>query len=117
MGYLTRNHFGKYHELELSKLTPQVLDDLAKQGMTVTIDSNFGYTRAYVHNPTKSQLEYLAKRELLRGVCVIYDLDEQTYKVIPKPAAILCELAGTCKIIKTFKHSTEAWKYLERLRK
>ena len=117
MGYLTRNNGHEhYHELELSKLTPQILEDLANQGMTVTIDSFMGSTRAYVHNPTRSQLEYLARRELLKGVCVVYDKRYDDYRILPKPAAILCQLADTCKIMKTFKSSAEAESHLKKLR-
>jgi len=112
MSYISTKH--QFHELDSSKLTPDILRELAQAKVKLYTDGN---GTIYAVNPTRSQLELLARRELLKGVAVVYDLDEQVYKVIPKPAAILCSLAGTCKILKVFPHATQAWEYLEKLRR
>jgi len=112
MSYISNKH--KLHLLDSSKLTPETLKELAQSNIKLHTNNKGDI---YAINPTKSQLELLARRNLLKGVAVIYDFDENTYKVIPKPAAILCSLAGTCKIIKEFKHTTQAFEYLKKLRK
>jgi len=109
MNYAQRK--ANFHEIDVSKLTDSILQELINNNITLRHSGG----RLYAINPTKSQLELLARRELLKGVAVIYDKKLDSYRVLPKPAAILCQLAGTCKIIRTFKNSSEALRYLKKL--
>lgn len=110
MNYARRKY--DVHELDTSKLDDTTLDELISHNIKLTPSGG----SVYVVNPTRSQLELLARRELLKGVAVVYDKKLDDYRVLPKPAAILCQLAGTCKIIETFERSTEALRYIKRFR-
>ena len=110
MNYAQRK--ANFHEIDMSKLTDSVFNELISNNITLRHSGG----RLYAINPTKSQLELLARRELLKGVAVVYDKRLDQYRVLPKPAAILCQLAGTCKIIKTFRRSTDALRYIKKFR-